>query len=278
MKMLAMMKFTIYEAIRRGTLIMYFVIGTLIIATFSIWLKRPPDDLQSIMLFGARIPAIVNGVSSSDFILYMLFRQSTFWIIVLGTLGVAGLMTSFLEKGAVELYLSKPLERWQLFVSRAAGATAGVAANVMYCIVGLWLVFGFKVGVWHAGFLLAGLLVSYAFLCYYSIVAFIGMWTRNAILSIVFGFFFSLASIGLEGREHGLYKLWDNVVYHRVLDGIYYITPQLDAMLNNAGRLIGQLPTGQEATPFTLTPYACSLGSAALFYLLSVLYFSKQDY
>jgi ABC-type transport system involved in multi-copper enzyme maturation permease subunit len=278
MKMFAMMRFTLFEAIRRGTLIFYFAVGTIIIAVFAVWLKRSPNDPSMIVLFGNTIPGTINGVSSANFFLVTLLKQSTFWIIVLGTFGAAGLMTSFLDKGIVELYLSKPFNRWELFVSRALGASVGVAANLMYCIVGLWLVFGLKLGVWHFGFLVAGLLVSYAFICYFSLVSFVAVWSRNAILAIVFGLFFSFVSIGLESREQGLYRLWDNTIYHRVLDGFYYITPQLDGMLTNASRLIGQIPFSPEQAVFTPAPYLYSLGAAALFYGLSIYYFSSQDF
>ena len=278
MKMLAMVRFTLFEAVRRGTLLFYFAFGTIIIAVFAIWLRKSPEDPSLIMLFGTTVPGNINGLSSADFLLVMLFRQSTFWIIILGTFGAAGLMTSFLEKGIVELYLSKPFARWELFASRALGASAGVAANLMYCIVGLWLVFGLKLGVWHFGFLAAGLLVSYAFVCYFSIVSFVAIWSRNAILSIVFGLFFSFISIGLESREKGLYRLWDNTIYHRFLDGFYYLTPQLDGMLSNASRLIGQIPFSQEPAAFNPAPYFYSLGTAALFYCLSVYYFSSRDF
>ncbi|HEY6953014.1 MAG TPA: hypothetical protein VI758_11435, partial [Bacteroidota bacterium] len=272
MKFRAMLNYTLLEAIRRGTLIFYFIAGTLIILAFAIWLRIAPETPGSIVLFGNRIPESINGMSSTEFFLSLLFKQSTFWIIVLGTFGVAGLMTSFLEKGTIELYLSKPLDRWELFLSRALGACAGVAANLLYCIVGIWLVFGFKIGVWHTGFLLAGMLVAYAFVCYFSVVAFIAVWTRSAILSIVFGLFFSFSSIGLENRAHSIYKLWDNVVFHRIIDALYYLTPQLDGMLSNAGRLIGQTPFSPEPASFSPSAFLCSLGSAALFYFLSVFY------
>jgi ABC-type transport system involved in multi-copper enzyme maturation permease subunit len=278
MKMLAMMRFTLFEALRRGTLMFYFIFGTLIIIAFAIWMKKSPDDPSAIILFGNAMPGNINGMSSVDFFLLMLLRQSTFWIIILGTFGAAGLMTSFLDKGIAELYLSKPLERWELFASRAIGACAGVAANLMFCSVGLWLVFGIKIDVWHTGFLAASLLVAYAFICYFSIVSFVAIWTRNAVLAIVIGLFFSFISIGLEAREKGLYRLWDNSIYHRTLDAFYYLTPQLDGMLTNSVRLIGKLPFSQDAAPFSPAPFLYSLGTAALFYGLSIYYFSSRDF
>lgn len=276
--MLSMIRFTLLEAVRRGTLVFYLVVGTFVIGVFAIWLNKSPTDPSNIVLFGNTLPGNFNGISSAQFFLLMLFRQSTFWMIVLGTFGVVGLITSFLDKGIIELYLSKPFRRWELFISRAIGACAGVVANLMFCIVGTWLVFGIKLGFWNFQFLLAGLLVSYAFICYFSLVSFIALWSRNAILSIVFGLFFSFTSIGLENRENGLYLVWNNVLYHRFLDVLYYITPQLDGMLSSAGRLIGQMPFPQQQASFSPAPFLFSLGSSVVFYSLSAYYFSSRDF
>ncbi len=278
MRILAMLRFTLVEAVRRGTMIFYLIVGCIMIGIFAIWMKRPPDDPTSIMLFGNRLPGEFNGASSAKFFLLMLFRQSTFWVIVLGTFGTVGLITSFLDKGIIELYLSKPFKRWELFLSRALGASAGVIANLMFCIIGLWFVFGLKLSFWDFRFLFAGLLVSYAFVCYFSLVSFIALWTRNSILSIAFGLFFSFTSIGLESRQIGLYSIWNNVVYHRFLDVLYYLTPQLDGMLSNAARFMGEMPLTPIQVPFSWLPYLCSLGSSILFFSLSAYYFSTRDF
>jgi ABC-type transport system involved in multi-copper enzyme maturation permease subunit len=279
MKSWAMVRFTMFEAARRGTLIFYFVVGSFIIAAFAIWLKRSPVDPNAIILFGGLMPEIVRGgITNVEFLLLAHFRQSTSAIILLGTFASAGLMNSFLEKGTIELYLTKPLTRSELFLSRASGATMGVSANIIYYIVGIWIVFGLKLGVWHSGFLATALLVSLAFACYYSIVAFVGVWTRSAIFAIIFGLIFSFVSVGLELREKGMYKIWNNEIYHRALDVLYYVTPQLDGMLTNASRLIGHMPGIEEATPFSFMPFVYSIGSAALYYVLSIRYFSRQDF
>jgi hypothetical protein len=91
-------------------------------------------------------------------------------------------------------------------------------------------------------------------------------------------FAFSIISWGLELRENGLYRLWDNVVYHRLLDALYYLTPQLNAMLENSSRVVGKNPIIPYPAEFTLMPYLFSFFSASLLYGLSVWYFSRQDY
>ena len=278
MKLLAMMRFTLFEAVRKGTLIFYAIIGSLIIILFAIGLKSSPGDPGTILLFGTAIPTNFRGAPTIDVLFLMLFSQSSLWIIILGTTGVAGLMTSFLEKGTIELYLSKPIERWELFLSRAFGASIGVAANVLYCIGGIWLVFGLKVGIWHFGLLSAALLVSYAFICYYSIVSLIGIVTKSGTLSIVFGLIFMFVSSGLEHRTTGLFSIWNNQLYHKTLDVVYYLTPQLDGMLRNAASLIGQSPRANEPNVFSVLPFVFSTATATLYYALSALYFSKHDF
>jgi hypothetical protein len=102
--------------------------------------------------------------------------------------------------------------------------------------------------------------------------------TRSAGISIMLAFAFSIISWGLELREKGLYRLWDNVVYHRLLDAIYYLTPQLNAMLENSSRAIGKNPIIPYPAEFTLMPFLYSFFSTSLLYGLSVWYFSRQDY
>lgn len=278
MKMTVMVTFTAFEAIRRGTLLFYFAVATLIIAIFAIWLRQSPDDPAMIVMFGTSLPGSINGISSANFFMLMLLRQSTFWIILLGTFGSVGLMTSFVERGIIELYLSKPLERWKLFVGRALGASGGVVVNLLFCIVGIWAVFGVKIGFWEWRFLVAGFLVAYAFLCYFSVLSFLALWSRNTVLTIMLGLLFAFVSMILESRGQGLYLLWDNSIFHRVVDIFYYATPQLDAMLSNASILVAGIPLALNQPTFTITPFLYSLGAAGLFYGLSIYIFTKRDF
>lgn len=279
MKSWALFRLTIFEAIRRGTLIAYFALGTIVIVAFAIWLKRSPSDPNAIILFGNLVPNMVGSTfTTAQFLLLAHFTQSTSAIILLGTFGTVGLMTSLLDKGTIELYVSKPMHRWQIFLSRAFGATAGASINVIYYIAGIWLIFGLKIGVWNGGFLISGILVAFAFVCYYSIVSFVGILTRSAVFSNILGLMFSFISTGLELREKTMYKAWDNVIYHRFLDTCYYCTPQLDGMLTNASKLIGRLPLSAGPSGFSASPFLYSLLSATLFYYLSARYFTRQDF
>jgi ABC-type transport system involved in multi-copper enzyme maturation permease subunit len=274
-----MFRFTVEEAMRRGTLIFYFIIATIILILLALGVSHPLNEPDMVTLFGQPIARLSQpGLNVIEFLLIQLHSLSIFWIILLGMFGVAGLIPSMLEKGMIDLFLSKPLTRAELLMARALGAVSGIAINLIYFFLGVWLVFGLKVGVWHWGFLSSTIYAVYAFVCFFSVVTIVGLITRSASFSIMLAFIFSIVSWGLEVREQGLYKLWDNLVYHRLLDALYYLTPQLNAMLENSTRIIGKLPYKLDAQDFTIMPFVYSSFSTCLLYLLSIWYFSRQDY
>lgn len=274
-----MFRFTVGEAIRRGTLIFYFIVGTIILLVFALGIGYPLNDPDMVTLFESPIARISQpGVNIVEFLLLQLHSSSIFWIILFGIFGVAGLIPSMLEKGTVDLFLSKPLTRAELLMARALGAVSGIALNLIYFFLGIWCIFGLKLGVWHWGFLSSVIYVVYAFICFFSIVTIAGLITRSAGISIMLAYSFSIISWGLELREKGLYILWDNVVYHRLLDALYYLTPQLNAMLDNSSRVIGKNPFIPYTSEFTFMPFIYSLFSTCFLYFLSCWYFSRQDY
>jgi ABC-type transport system involved in multi-copper enzyme maturation permease subunit len=274
-----MFRFTVEEAMRKGTLIFYFTVGTIILFFLALGISHPQNDTDMITLFGSPLARLSQpGFNVVEFLLIQLHSISIFWIILLGMFGVAGLIPSMLEKGTIDLFLSKPLTRAELLMARALGAVSGIALNLIYFFLGVWLIFGLKAGIWHWAFLSSTIYVVYAFVCFFSIVTIVGLITRSSGFSIMLAFVFSLVSWGLEVRENGLYLLWDNVVYHRVLDALYYLTPQLNAMLENSTRVIGKLPYIPNAPDFTFMPFIYSFFSTCLLYFLSILYFSRQDY
>jgi ABC-type transport system involved in multi-copper enzyme maturation permease subunit len=274
-----MFRFTIGETLRKGVLIFYFGVATSFLLFFALGIGHSPNDPDMVTVFGSPFAHQSQpGMNVVDFLLIQLHSLSVFWIILFGIFGIAGLIPRMLEKGTIDLFLSKPLTRTELLMARALGAVSGIAVNLVYFFLGIWLIFGLKLGVWHWGFLLSVVYVVYTFFCFFSVVTIVGLITRSTGMSIMLAFAFSVISWGLELRENGFYRLWDNVVYRQLIDALYYLTPQLNAMLDNSSRAIGKNPIVPYPAEFTIMPYVYSFFSTALLYGLSVWYFSRQDY
>lgn len=275
---------TIREAILKGTLIFYFAVGNIIIIFFAFALTVSPDDGKTLLLLGNPVtPRGIEGFKPVEFLILQLFQSSISSLILFGVFATAGLIPAMLEKGTVELYLSKPLSRSSLLLFRSAGACGGIMVNILYFAAGIFAVFGFKTGVWHSALFPAALMASVAFFFYYSIVAFSTVVLRSTGFTIMLAFVYSLFSGALALREKVLYPWWDNIVYHRFLDAVYYATPQMDEMLTNSARILGTNPfilqgIGSASQTFDVMPFVCSLLSASLIYGGAVWYFSSQDF
>ncbi|MCI0706156.1 MAG: ABC transporter permease [Ignavibacteriae bacterium] len=282
---LGVIRYTTLEAIRKGTLIAYFIIGTLIILVFLLGIRLSPEDGTSMEFFGNKVATReIMGLDLVNFWLLQLYGSASGAIMLFGLFGTAGMIPSFVEKGTAELFLSKPLSRASLFISRFTGAVGGISLNIVFFTIGMWLVFGIKLGVWNWGFLASAFFTSYIFACFFSVAVLSGIITQSTAVAIIMGFAFSLFSGILETRELVLYKAWDNAIFHRTLDVLYYITPQLDAMKNSAGTLIGtlEIPAARRLAnipeSFTILPFVYSTLSATALYSLSIWYFKRKDY
>ncbi|MFZ1978547.1 MAG: ABC transporter permease subunit [Bacteroidota bacterium] len=279
MRFWGMFRFTILETVRKGTLIFYFAVATFILLLLTLGISRSPNDPELITMFGIPFGGKpIGDLGLVEFLLYSLHHLSVQFILLFGIFGVSGLIPDMLEKGTIDLFLSKPLTRMELLLSRSFGATAGIGLNLVYFFAGVWAVFGLKIGVWHWAFLSSLVYVFFAFACFYSVVTIVGLITRSTGFTVLISFCFLFISWGLEVREHGLYLLWNNTAYHRLLDALYYLTPQLNAMLENSSRVIIKAAFFPGIANFTIMPYLYSLGSAVLLYALSVWYFSRRDF
>jgi ABC-type transport system involved in multi-copper enzyme maturation permease subunit len=276
-------RFTIQETVRKGTLLTYFAIATVIIGLYAFGIKLSADG-SAIIFFGSAIPEPRAHITVAEFLLLQLYNGSSSLITLLGLFGTAGLIPSLLEKGTVDLFLSKPITRSNIFLSRCVGALTVIAVNILYFTLGIWMVFGIKLGVWHWGFLATSLVSSYMFGCFFAVAALVGMYAQSAGVAIILAFGVSLLSGALETREVFLYRIWDNTIYHRMLDVLYYITPQLSAMGKSASALISANPFPASvrgaATPqeFNLLPFFYSTLSAGAMYALAILIFRRRDY
>jgi hypothetical protein len=260
MKIITLVRGTIRELAAKATLYVLAGISTLmlIFAALAIGADSTADGM-SITFFGKPASPPVTHDTLADLAgkLEAGFAGGLFFgVVVFGVFGTAGVIPDALEKGTVDLYLSKPIARWQLLLGKYLGSVAVIFLNILYFIGGLWLIVGVKVGVWNTQFLLSAFLLTYVFASLYAVVAFFGVVSRNMAIAIIAGILYLLLGAGpLEGRQTGLYLLSESGIYRGILDGLYYVFPQIPAMESGAIHLI----SGEQAQ---LTPFAQSLLSA----------------
>ena len=253
MKIITLIRWTVRELAAKATLYVLAGISTLMLLFAALAMGTDStSDGTTITFFGKPASPPVTHEALADLAgkIEAGFAGGLFLgIVVFGVFGTAGVITDALEKGTVDLYLSKPIARWELLLGKYLGSVAAIFLNILYFIGGLWLIVGVKVGVWNTQFLLSAFLLTYVFASLYAVVAFFGVVSRNMAIAIIGGIlYFMLIAGPLEGRQTGLYLLSESGVYRGILDGLYYIFPQIPAMESGAIHLI----SGEQAqvTPF----------------------------
>ncbi len=272
MKLRAIIKDTLRETISKGTLLFFFGLSTVIlIVLFFIIRIDTANGVSSLSIFSNPIPDAAK-TKLVEAIQIGLIQTAFFGIILFGIFAVAGIIPSTMERGTIDLYLSKPLSRAFLLLGKYLGALCGVGVNLLYVITGCWLIFGLKTGVWNFIFLYSFVVFLFIFAIMLCFIVLLGVIMRSSGFTIMFAFIYIfIADPLLTNRTLLLYPLWNNTVFHRLIDGVYYVLPQLSAIQKNTVMLL----SGSHMNPYPF--YTTTASGVAAFILASIL-FQKKDF
>jgi len=243
MRLLALILHTVREVAAKATLWVLVGISTVILLVIALGFSTDTTaDGVVLQIFGHATTPPLERSQLEQAVATMqagLAGGLMTGVFLFGIFATAGIIPEALEKGIVDLYLSKPIARWELLAGKSLGAVAVILVNIVYFIGALWLVVGLKAGIWSLQLLLSPLLMTFVFACLYSIVTVLAVATRNMGIVII-GAFLYLIVVGaaLESRAQGLYLLSGSAVYRSVVDGLFYIFPQIAGMQNQIALLI----------------------------------------
>src|SRR6185369_5664942 len=154
------------EAAARWTLIAYFALSTLFILLFAaaVNLDIVNGALAGMKLFGQTVDLPDRQIRIDELVLGF---ESTFSGVLyfvglfLALFATAHLVPRLQEKGTIDLYLSRPIGRVSLLLSRYTGGLLLAAANLVYLIGTMWLLIVWKTRVLHPRFLLSGAVILF---------------------------------------------------------------------------------------------------------------------
>jgi hypothetical protein len=145
------------------------------------------------------------------------------WVAVLiGVIITASFIPNMLQKGAIELSLSKPIYRPALLVYKYLGGLAFVFILTTVTVLAVWTVIGLRSGIWAPGFLVVIPAVTFYFALLYSVSTLVAVFTRSTVVAI-------LMTIAVW------FGLWLNGVVHSTLDGFRQARTKLEQSAQAAG-------------------------------------------
>ncbi len=148
---------------------------TSIIPSYFIW-----DTGEPLAVSRAQLADTIHG-----YLPFLLDKGLLSIGLLVGILVTAPIIPQTLEPGSISLLLSKPVSRTLLFLSKFLGGCAFMLLLSVYLIGGLWLILGFRLGLWSKELLLAIPLFVFVFAIYYTVSAAAAITWRNTIMAIV---------------------------------------------------------------------------------------------
>jgi ABC-type transport system involved in multi-copper enzyme maturation permease subunit len=288
MKFLAIIGGTVREGIARKTILGMFIVSTvsIIVAVLLFQMNAVQSGLlspQSAHIhhgqaqFTAPAPQQqpqLGGLTVLDGVWTGVAMSLLGICIFVGTFVTASFVTSIMEKGSIDLLLSKPVPRWHYIAGRYTGALLIIFSEVAYLIFGLWLVAGFSLGSWNPNFLLSAIYITIAFAGIYSLITLFGVLTKSSWFATIIGLaLYILAGviipIGLwvdkllNGEPSGS-------VLTTVAQVIKYLIPS-----NAIGKSLASILLNQ---PSDISPLFITIGLSVAYVALSCFAFSKKEF
>lgn len=283
MKTLIIVRQTLIESITRPTLLIYFAIATLIIIGILAGVRTEYTDgaPDRMFLFGSEIAAEFEYVDPSALIYLFTIGGSLVGIMLLGMFATASIIPSFLKRGTIDIYLSKPISRLQLLFAKYLGGVSSIAAAMLYFYLGMFVVVGLVTGIWNTAVLYAWLLAVLFFGAVYAFASFWAVISRSSgvVLIFVYLHLFILSDI-IEHHKEIPTTVFQNRIAEFILTVLHYALPQVQAMIAQVLLLFERqlAPEHLIQHEFTIMPFVYSLLSGVLFLLLAYVRFQRSDY
>ena len=151
--------------------------------TFRVWPHKAT-------LFFGSIPLHFGEGSRPGELIYDIEKWLVCWaggwvIMLLSCIITAFYVPNMLHKGTIDFLLAKPISRWNLLVFKYLGGLTFMFLNTSLLVGGLWLVIGFRSGIWELSFLLMIPLLTFQFALFYAVSTLTAVLTRSPIVSIL---------------------------------------------------------------------------------------------
>ena len=133
-----------------------------------------------------------------------------FIAIVLALIATAGFMPSLMERGVIEVVLSKPMSRWKIFLGKYVGSLVFFGVHAVIFVALTFFIVGWRWGAWIPGYWLGIPLTVLLFSFLYCVSALVAVMTRSSVAAILItlGCWVGFAGIQSLGDLFEMYPEW----------------------------------------------------------------------
>lgn len=118
--------------------------------------------------------------------------------IILALVSTASIIPDFISGGSVDLYLSKPISRLRLFLTKYLSGLLFVALQVLFFAFACFIVIGIRAGSWDLRIFLAVPVTVLVFSYLFSVCTLLAMLTHSTVASLLLTILFWLMVFGIS--------------------------------------------------------------------------------
>jgi ABC-type transport system involved in multi-copper enzyme maturation permease subunit len=283
---------------------------TLLVAASMACIGIKPDGIEILFGLWEEKTDMFGGLSGLRTDLIAAIMVDGIMDLVLGSIGIlltiiatAGFIPAFLERGAVDLLLSKPIGRWRLFLGKYLGGLAFIFVQACVFVGLTFVVAGLRWGAWLPGYLLTIPLAVLLFSYLYCISALVGVVLRSTVAAIflTLGAWFGIAGVQSLDDLFVMYPEWkEKQALYQPIHAARWVLPKTQDVTYVARRWAGASATtdwlpepDEESRPIVNQAQrvedarmavhpAATIGSSLLFeaavVLLAMWKFSRSDF
>ncbi len=264
--------YTLREAMARKVFIFFLVISSIVILITGLVFSVTATE-QIMTGFGKNLPNVDISMIVSKLEIIIVSPLAGLCLL-LAIFASASFIPIMLEKGNIDLLLSKPVSRSQLIWGKFWGGLLVVFLNIAFLIIGIWLIISFKFSYWNFSFLLIILVTTFTFSVLYSLMIFFGVLTKGSTLGMMAAYFiFIILSPLLAASQGKLGFLIQNKFWKSLIEGIYYIVPKTSELM---GSITNNLAGGNGIENWQ--PVLTSLAFLLLTMGITISIFRKKDF
>ncbi|OGE82169.1 MAG: hypothetical protein A2Y39_04750 [Candidatus Delongbacteria bacterium GWF2_40_14] len=268
---------TIKELLSKKIVITVFILATVFCLTliFALNIKIGGIDSKVILnVFGNSVnhgnSAMPDAATILGYIQTGIAGAVFFISLFISLFATSGLFPDMLQKGNIDLILSKPLSRQNIFFQRFFGGIALVGLNVIYMIIFSWIILSAKFGIWNFRYLFSALIIMIFFFNIYSFMTLIAMCLKNSVISLLLTYFivFILSPvIGAIAR----FGILNDSFYKNTVKILHFSLPKV----NETVTLLSDIIMSKD---FTLGSIWVSLFTGVIAVCLSLMIFKRSDF
>ena len=237
--------------------------------------------LAGARLFGQSVDVGGRSIEIDKLVLGFESGFSAFLYLVgtfLALFATAHLVPRLQEKGTIDLYLSRPVGRVPLLLSRYVGGLLLAAANLVYLIGAMWLIVVWKTRVLHPRFLLSGVVILFTIAALLAFAFLVGVVTSSTGVSLMatYALFFFGAALATHDR---IAAAVSTELPARIVQGLYWVLPKTAELLQATVALVAGEEAPDRLAKFNaLGVYGSTAAFAIAALALASWLFSRKDF